>query len=382
MSRRLWQTLIVSLLLSLAGLAVVLFWLGEPGDLAHLQRLSWRSLLGATLLLLVSFAAGGLRLGGLLRLAGARVDPLRATRAYILGLFAASITPSGGGNGPAIALSLQRDGVRAHVAWSAAVYSSVLDLFFYAWSIPVGALVLRAAGLLPDARLLWLAFALSAVCLLLWYGLAFHLGRLRRALGALFSLRLLRRFRRPVVRLLDDVSRATGTMARGHPPTQLLLHLLSLVTHGAVYAIFYVFTDALGSALALLPTLSVILLVSAAGHVVPTPGASGYLELALTYLFSRHASPAVVATAVIAYRAVSYYAAILLGAVLGGTVLVSEFGRARQPAAGGPPERHEAPPPGPRDALLPDSGETAPADPIDAGSGSGAHGTSSGSARR
>lgn len=323
-----WQALALALLLGLGGLIAVTLWLGEPGDLRQLLHLPLQALLGALLLLLASFLAGGARLAVQLRLAGARVNLWRATRSYVLGLFAAAVTPGGGGNGIAIGYSLQRDGVGADVAWSAAVYSAVLDLFFYAWAIPLAAIHLYRAGLITP-RLFWFALAMAAICFALWYGLAFHLRVLRHVLVPVVSLPLLKRWRRDVLRLFDDVGSATGTMARGHPLKQLTLHLLSLLLHGATYGIFHLFSAALGSPLDLLSTLSLLVLISAASNVVPTPGASGYFEVALTYAFSQRGAPPGVTAAVVAFRAVTYYVPIVLGGALGGAVLIRELGRDR-----------------------------------------------------
>ncbi|HZJ09551.1 MAG TPA: lysylphosphatidylglycerol synthase domain-containing protein, partial [Trueperaceae bacterium] len=203
-----WQALALALLLGLAGLTTVTLWLGEPSDLRQLLRLPLRALCGALLLLLASFLAGGARLVVMVRLAGARVNLWRATRSYVLGLFAAAVTPSGGGNGIAIGVSLQRYGVGANVAWSAAVYSAVLDLLFYAWAIPLAAFQLFRADLLTH-QLFWLALAMAAICFALWYGLAFHLRVLRHVLVLVVSVPLLKRWRRRVLRLFDDVGAAT-----------------------------------------------------------------------------------------------------------------------------------------------------------------------------
>jgi uncharacterized protein (TIRG00374 family) len=331
MAATLWRTLIVSLLLSVAGILVVVFWLGDASDLGELGRLSLPALAGALLLLAASFLTGGLRLKVLVAMAKERVDVLRATRAFVLGLFGAAVTPGGGGNGPAIALSLIRDGVRATVAWSITVYGSVSDLFFFAWSIPAAALVLFRTGHLTDTRLLWLAFLLSAGSLLLWYLLAFELARATRLGGLLFSLRGLRRWRRRIMRTLSGIGEATTAVTRSHVGLHALLQLLTVAMHLFLYAIFYLLARSLGANLDLVVSESVLLLVSATSYLVPTPGASGYLELALSYAFARQLEPGVLAASVVAYRAISYYAAVLLGAILGGAVLSRELVRLTAP---------------------------------------------------
>jgi len=321
-NRHLWKTLAVALVLGLAGLVAVTVWLGEPGSWRQLFQLSAVTLAVALLLMVVSFLAGGARLLVVLRLADARVNLWRASRAHVLGLFAAAITPSGGGNGVAIGVALQRDGVKPDVAWSAAVYTTVLDLLFFAWSIPLAVVLLFRANLV-STQLMWLSLGASLLFLALWYGIAFHLGRFTYLVARLFSLPVVKRWRRPVIRFFEGVGKATGSMARGDLGNQLQLQALTVVLHGAVYTVFYVLAAALGSPLTWLPTLALLLIISAASHVVPTPGGSGYFEVALSYAFSQRGAPAGVTAAVLAFRVFTYYVPIVLGAVLGGQVLIN-----------------------------------------------------------
>lgn len=285
------------------------------------------TLAAALSLMVISFLAGGARLTAVLRLADAKVNMWRASRAHVLGLFAAAVTPSGGGNGIAIGVALQQDGVKPDVAWSAAVYTSVLDLLFFAWSIPVAAVLLNRASLISQ-QLMWVALGASLLFLAMWYGVAFHLGKLTHLMARLFSMRLLKRWRRPVVRFFDGVGKATRTMARGSFLNQLALQALTVLLHGAVYSVFYVLAGALGSPLGLMPTLALLLIISAASHVVPTPGGAGYFEVALGYAFAQRGGAAGVTAAVLAFRVFTYYLPLILGAVLGGQVLI----RALKPA--------------------------------------------------
>ncbi|HEX7022300.1 MAG TPA: lysylphosphatidylglycerol synthase domain-containing protein, partial [Trueperaceae bacterium] len=99
------------------------------------------------------------------------------------------------------------------------------------------------------------------------------------------------------------------------------LQILTALLHFAIYAIFFVIARSLGADLALLPTMSVILLVSVISYVVPTPGGSGYLEFALSYVFSRQVPAALVTPSVLAWRVVTFYLPLLIGPFLGGPML-------------------------------------------------------------
>ena len=65
-----------------------------------------------------------------------------STRAYILGLFSSAVTPGGSGQAPAVVLALIRDGLSPAHSMSITVYVWVLDLFYLAWSVPAGLLIL------------------------------------------------------------------------------------------------------------------------------------------------------------------------------------------------------------------------------------------------
>lgn len=324
MAPALWRTLLVSLLLSTAAIALAVFWLGDPGDLLQLGRLSLPAVALGLLLLFVNLFAGGLRLYLLTRVAGEYLNVWRSTRAFILGLFGAAVTPSGGGNGPATAISLGRDGVSSSAAWSVTLYTSLLDLVFFAWALPAGALLLFWRGLL-DPRLLLVAVLLAAACLVLWYGASRHLHRAQRLGGWIFSTPMLVRWRRRAVRFLAALGETTRTVNAANAPMHIALHLTSGLLHLSQYAIFHVFLVTLGGDSELLQTLAVMALVSITTHLVPTPGASGYLEFAMSYIFSRTSEAGTVAAAVVAYRALTFYASILLGAGLGGVVLAKEL---------------------------------------------------------
>ena len=331
MPRRILLTLTFSLLLSLSGIGLVIALTGERESLTQLSSLSGGTLLVSALLLALHDLMGGARLALLAALCDAPVSLWRGTRAFILGLFCAALTPSGGGNAPAIALTLRRDGVRGSLAWAITLYTSVLDLLFFAWSVPLAVLILVFTGHAPPL-LLGPGLALTTAFLFLWYGLSFQLGRSRRALLRLFTLPFLRRWQRAAGRFLGQFDETAQFIARQPWRTQLALQAATAALHLALYAIFFAVATDLGLAVSLGETLALLLLVSVTSYVVPTPGSSGYLEVALTYAFARSADPALVIPAVLAWRAFGFYLSVAIGACLGGGLLVKEL---RQTKPGG-----------------------------------------------
>ncbi len=321
MPRVLIRTLAISLGLSLVGILIVVLVLGDLSSLRQLGELDAPVLLQAGGLLLLHFAFGGLRLQVLVRLTGERTTFLSSVRAFILGLFAAALTPSGGGNAPGIAIAFQRDGVKPANAWSAAIYTTVLDLFFLGYAVPIAALLLWRADALPPA-LLVLAMVVSALCLGIWYGLASHVDRLEGIVKFVFSIRGIRRWRRAASLFVRKTAQAMMVMTRGSLTRHIQAHALSLAMHVSLYTIMHVFLAGLDGSGSFPIVVATVTLVTAVSHFVPTPGGSGYMEATLGYSLAQQISANAVTASVLAYRAFSFYAAIVLGAVLGGSLLL------------------------------------------------------------
>ncbi len=322
---RLAKPLLLSLVFGVLGLGAALLF-GKPADLQAIFTLSSPTLLWSTLLLVLSFVSGGLRIQLLARTLSYNLRLSSAVRSHILGAFSAAVTPSGSGNAPAIALMLQRDGLTSAHAWSVALYTSVIDLLFYAWFAPASLLTLYLSRRLPGGS--WLlagGLAASALFLGLWYLLVFHLSVVPPLINRIFSWRPLRRFKARAKHFTDGL---TKTVARLSGATRLhhaLFQLLSVGVHVSVFAIFLVVAADLELNLPALPTLAVLFLVFAASHVVPTPGGSGFFELSLPLLLSP-GNPAAVAPAVIVWRLIAFYSSFLLGPPLGGAALAKRLG--------------------------------------------------------
>ena len=343
------RVLLLSLLFSVLGVVAVLFALGGPQDLRALSEVPLRAFGGGVGLLALNYLCGALRLSLLTRTLGKPLGLWRTWQAYVLGRFGAAVTPGGSGAVPAVALTLAGRGLSHEQAWSVPLYTSVLDLFFFAWAAPLA--TLGVVNALPGVALSpWLALLLAALFLGSGYGLAYHLGKFTRPAFWLFSLSPLRRWRRAALRALWRTSSALTTMRGGGPLRGLLLGLLTPLIHGSSYAIFLLFARALDLHTPPLFTLAVVLLSSVASFAVPTPGGSGALEVMVGLAIGRSADAGVseavaptltanVTAAVIAWRLTSHYSNVVVGAVLGGPLLsrLLEFGkRSKGPEAPAP----------------------------------------------
>jgi uncharacterized protein (TIRG00374 family) len=315
------RSIVLSIVLSVIGIAVVVLWLGEPADISRLLELDGRTVMIGMLLMVASYLFGGIRVMLLAKLTGNNITMWRATRAHILGVFSACVTPSGSGNHLGLALALGRWGVPASTGWSIAIYTSVLDLLFYAWSVPLALIFLGVTHNPFGTRFLWFALPLGGLFLALWYLLAYKLHWLDPIAARLLSISSLKKWRRNGLRFLRRLGQVTARMNEGRLGVQLGLQLLTAGMHLAVLALFPIFAFSFGAVLPVLSTFALLLLIWVGAYIIPTPGASGFMEFAVSFLFSQQADASLVTPAVLTWRIFSYYASLLLGAVLGGVLM-------------------------------------------------------------
>ena len=276
----------------------------------------------STALVLVNFLCGAVRLCVLARVSGAPLSLWQGLRAYLLGRFSDLVTPGGSGQMPVMGLALIRGGVEASKAWAATLYTAILDLLFFGGTVPLALLLLSTSVGLPVDSLLLPALALSVAFLGVWYLLAYRLEWLEPALGQLFSLSLLARWREDALTSFGKLGEATALVSR-RPLVQLALLALTAPLHLSNYAVFYVVAASLGAELEPLLTLATVLVASVTSFVVPTPGGSGYTEFATLSLFELQTDAAQVAPALVVWRVFNYYVFFLIGPALGGTLLRS-----------------------------------------------------------
>jgi len=321
--RLFWQTLLVSLALGLGCLYLVL---PETFDRETLRTLA---VLGAPqLLLLVAVLAlrwlvGGWRTALLVHFSGAPLTLWGGVRAHLVGVFASVVTPSGGGNAVGLSWYLTRCGVPLQNAVIASLLIAVLDMTFFAWSVPVAFLYLLQAGTpLPVAGLGWLVAVFAVAILTLSLLLTFRLKLFIGGVGALFRLPGLRRFAAKTTGFLENLETASHTFARAPWPVHLGLHSCTAL----FWVVNLVFLNAVAASLRLgvpqLELLASYTLIHAFAFAIPTPGASGYMEGALSLALAGRATPQAVSTTVIVWRSLSYYLYFILGPLISGRALV------------------------------------------------------------
>lgn len=320
--KNVWRVASVSLLLSLLGLVVVM---REGVDLRAIEGQVRFSPAGV-LVLLASLSAwwllAGLRIKLLAGDMGGRVTLFRATRAYLLGLFSASVTPAATGTSVAIGWYLSRY-LTSGQAVAIAVYTIALDLVFYAWSLPVSFLLLEAGGVeLPVPRLGVYVVLVAAAALGLAWGLAYRVNALARGAWRLFGIGFLRRWRRGVFAFVTRTGRVMSSFARVPLVTQLALHATTAAMFLAHFLVLNGVALAMGLRVQHLNVLAVQTLVVALGFVVPTPGGSGYFEIALGVALTGQVPDQAKGLMILLWRVFSYYLYLLVGPAIGGLALL------------------------------------------------------------
>lgn len=254
------------------------------------------------------------KLRDLARWHGFAVRPHQALLAHVASVFGVAMTPSGTGGGPGMMMALHRFGVPAGTALGIAVQTFVLDLIVFAVLIPLGVAYLYLAG---AAAVPWRLETTALVAALAGGAVALVLLRRPRALvrvllGAAaspwtsrFAIRL-----RGAAREYYRGARAFGGMTWG-----LWSKLLGItvVTWVANFVLFWLLLRLYGVDVALLAIVATLAALSLISFVIPTPGASGFMELVVGLAMEGGVDAGRVAAPILLWRFGTFYIVYLLG---------------------------------------------------------------------
>jgi glycosyltransferase 2 family protein len=252
----------------------------------------------------------------------------RASRAMLLSLFTAAITPS---VGAALGLVwyLSRY-LGAQAATAITLYSLVTDLVYYAWSLPVSYLVLTLTGVnlnLPVIGPALGVFAIAASALMLFFafGLTFRPHALSKLVWNITGIGFLKRFRKSAYRFVRETAETLEKISHLSPGKQLLLHFVTALSYISHFLAFNVLLWACGfENVKHVTILAAQSLLVALSLIVPSPGGAGYFELVLPSVLEASGLPraAEIPLALI-WRVLSYYLYIVIGLFIGGAALMA-----------------------------------------------------------
>lgn len=252
-----------------------------------------------------------------------RLAWLHAWFVHVSGVFGTAMTPSGTGGGPAMVVALYRYGVAYGRGMGVAVQFFVLDLTAFAAIIPFGlAYLVWGSGVRVSLALEVVAVATALVAT----AAAIFLGRFPRPLVRLAlwasNRAWLARFRGAIRKSARDYYRAALGFRRMPRPTVALLLGLSATVWLANFLLFWVVLRAFGlpaSAGEIVALLSVLTLAS---FVVPTPGASGFMEFVTSLALAGRAGEASAAGPVLYWRLATFYVVYLVGPLVSWAIVL------------------------------------------------------------
>lgn len=322
--RRLLLALVISLVLGVGGLYLVLpDGLGEAA-LSGLDRLSPSMFVAIAVPVVLWWLLSAWRLIFLTHGTSHEVSLWQGTQTHVIGTFSAVLTPAGGGNSIGIAFLLNRFGLPVNEAVSVAVMCVVGDLAFFSWAVPAGYFALRFSQVrMPLEQLGLLVTALSLLALVMSYLLVFRLPLATRLLQRVASLPLLRRFRSRSDSFLEALALASKHYSRRPWHWHLRFHLLSGAARLPYFAVLNLVVLGLAAPADHLVVYSAQVVLHAFAFVIPTPGASGYQEGAISIALRGHVAAGSLAAAIIIWRIYQHYIYFLVGPLVGGMALAT-----------------------------------------------------------
>jgi uncharacterized protein (TIRG00374 family) len=305
--------LLVSLALGFAGLYLVL---GEAVFRPGTYRAQNSSVPLVVLIvgaLLAKWFLPAVRVGLLCRGQEIPLPYRSAVLVHLVAMFVAALAPQNTGFAPATVAALSRLGVPIGRGVGVAVQVFVLDLIFFAWAVPlsVGYLVYSDALELPPGAG---ALAFATGCLAMVAAAALS-RRPQLVVGLIFAVarwQLMARFASRLRRVARDYYRSARDFLKMPASYWLALHLATAAGWFGGFVLFWLLLKLYGVEAGLLATLAILSSITLVSHVVPTPGASGFMEAAVGLSIGTNPGGGA-AAALLVWRLASFYVVFLLG---------------------------------------------------------------------
>ncbi len=249
-----------------------------------------------------------------------------ALLAYLTAMFVAALTPNNTAVGPATAAALSRLGVPLGRGIGVVVQVFVLDLIFFAWAVPASIGYLIYADTLklpPGARVA--AFVMAALAIAGAVVLTRYPRPVVRSILVVAKWPPLERLSPRLRSVARDYYRSARTFKSMALSTWLALNLVTTAGWLAGFALLWLLLKLYGVEVGLLATLALLSSITLVSHVVPTPGAAGFMEAAVGLGVGAGGGAA---AALLIWRLATFYVIFLLGPPAGWLLYLS------RPAAG------------------------------------------------
>lgn len=324
MKRPVLSALLISIALSAIGMVVALLSVGGPRALLRVGELGPLHLVLAVLALLVAFVFSAVRLQFICSLLGFKLKLRHAIRAHVLGMFSAAVTPGGSGSMPGLALTLGLQGMKHAKAWAAAIATLSADTTFHAWALPLSLIGLYSMSVYPRTPL-WTALGIVTIVLTLVmaYVLLFRVAWLNPIVRLVMRGPLLR-FRRAATRFAESFVTNSQTLSSAPLWKHGVIQVLTALSWASYFLVLYFLLLGLGVQLSLWLALAGQTVVTVMSSFIPTPGASGFFEVVLSWFLLGRGSGDAGPAAVFVWRLITFYSLFVLGPLLGGYMIVRQ----------------------------------------------------------
>lgn len=298
-------------------MALVIYLTYTPGVLEHLKP---KRLPGLVIAVVVSFMRLWFSAARIRYLSEKQLGWMASFRVMLSWDFTSSVTPSTIGGAPMATYAMTKEGYKLGQSTAIILYSVLLDQLWFALAVPIlvvaglyWEVIPENIGMVGEASMLLLYAGLLTYAGLMAYGVLKNPNAIKKVVGTVFRLPLLRRWREKVMEEAENLVEYSHELRK--KPASFLINAYFLTTMSWLARV------ALPTivVLSLLPAdviLSVLrsLAMNLAFLIMPTPGGSGGVE----GLFALFQGPlidrkAFIGLAVFAWRIISYYISVGLG---------------------------------------------------------------------
>jgi hypothetical protein len=313
-----YKYLIVSLGLSLIGLAVVVYFTYVPGSL---ERLQVKRLPGLIIALLVSGLRVYFSAARIYYLAEKSMSWLAAFRITLVWDFTSSVSPSTVGGAPAAPFAMNQEGINLGKSTALTIYGVFLDQLWFALAIPVLVIcgfyfdvVPANVGFLGQGIMVAIYVFLISYASLLAYSLLINPAILHKVLLTIFSLPFLRKHKHIVELNVENLENAANELRQKPLSYTLVSFFFTVMSWMARIWLPVIVILSFGHADVLLSFLRSFAM-NLAGFFMPTPGGSGGVEgLFAIFMGTMMPRKGYIGLAVFMWRFISYYISIGIGA--------------------------------------------------------------------
>lgn len=338
--RRTIVVALLSLALGVGGLYLVVGRAVFEPETYRAQNFSVPLLALAVTAFLAKWLSPAARIGLLCRAQKVPLSFRSALLAHLGAMFVAAFTPNNTGVGPATVVALGRLGVPLGRGIGVAVQLFVLDLIFFAWTVPLGLAYLvhsDTISLPPGSRVA--ALATTALSTTGAFALITYPRPVARLLLASARWQLLSRFAPQLRRSARDYYRSAIAFRKATVSTWFALNAFTVSQWFGSFVLFWSLLGLYGvetDPLTILAILSSLTLVS---HFVPTPGAAGFMEAAVGLSIGGQPGGG---AALLIWRLASFYVIFIVGPLAGWLLHLARVGAAAPNGTSvGEPPTHE-----------------------------------------